>query len=193
MKESRSGFAKPRTESDVDWVEIKNYCGLECMKLAEMMKRVIQAHRDAGLQLTAFNGAGSTGAAMLEKMNARAFIKRRWTPTKSLSGGKVVKGKPKWLDLSYEPHLKDAISRAFFGGRFEVSRVGPYLGPVWSYDISSAYPYAICFLPCLVHGSWEHRTMHDGLQREVEEASAALVRYELPHTRGVGRINNNAW
>jgi hypothetical protein len=189
MKAGRSEFKRPSKENDPDWIEIKRYCALECRKMAELGAKLVEAHNAAGLQLRSYYGAGSTGGTMLESMGAEQYMKKRY-PSYNLKLRKQVQ---KLGRLKYPPELQHAIGCGFFGGRFEISRVGPYLGPVWSYDIASAYPYAICFLPCLVHGSWEHRTMHDGLQREVEEASAALVRYELPHTRGVGRINNNAW
>ena len=50
---------------------------------------------------------------------------------------------------------KDAIARAFFGGRFENAKVGPVREALWNYDISSAYPYQMTFLPCSVTANLE--------------------------------------
>jgi hypothetical protein len=36
-------------------------------------------------------------------------------------------------------------SSAFFGGRFENSVIGPIQKEIFSYDISSAYPYQLFF------------------------------------------------
>ena len=191
MKDGRSEFKRPPSEDDADWVEVKRYCALECRKMADLGQRLIDAHNEAGLELDAYYGAGSTGGVMLESMQARKFARKQFFPYDRIT--KKTSTKPTWGRIKYPKELEHAIGSAFFGGRFEISKVGPHLGEVWSYDISSAYPYAMCFLPCLVHGTWEHRAMHDGLQAEVEKASAALVRYELPHARGVGKINTSAW
>lgn len=51
--------------------------------------------------------------------------------------------------------LMNLANEAYYGGRFEITRVGPVKGPVYEYDINSAYPYAMSdVLPCLRHGSW---------------------------------------
>jgi hypothetical protein len=191
MKGMRSEFKRPKSENDPEWLEVKMYCGLECRKMADLAERLLQAHTDAGLKLTQYFGAGSTGAAMLDKMNARQFIREEFHPTDKKTGKQVAKAV--WLAIQYQPALLNAIACSFFGGRFEISRVGPYIGTVWSYDISSAYPYAFTFLPCLSHGKWERRSYHAGLQGEIERASAAIVRYELPYVRGLGRINRAGW
>jgi hypothetical protein len=185
MKDARSDFKRPQSEDHPDWVEIKRYCGLECRKMASLADLLLKAHVKAGLKLTQYFGAGSTGAAMLEKMGTRKFIRREYKPKGS---SKVV-----WLKLEYPDVLTYAIGCSFFGGRFEISRMGPYEKPVWSYDISSAYPYAFTFLPCMVHGKWERRSFSDSLQREIESSTTALVRYELPYVHGMGKINRKGW
>lgn len=54
--------------------------------------------------------------------------------------------------------VNHAARYAYAGGRFEQFRCGGYEGPVWEYDINSAYPYAISQLPSLSHGNWEYVT-----------------------------------
>lgn len=44
---------------------------------------------------------------------------------------------------------------AYYGGRFEVSCIGDIPGPIYQYDINSAYANTYKDLPCLVHGTWE--------------------------------------
>jgi hypothetical protein len=150
MKARRSTFRRN------EWEKIKDYCGQECRKMALLAKRLLEAHEEAGLKLTSYYGAGSTAARMLkEKFDAKLFI-----------------GKPL-------PAMIEAISCGFFGGRFEMSRVGPVRQHVYSYDIASAYPYQFTFLPCLACGHWE---LHRGeeLQRRIEESETALIHYDLP-------------
>ena len=53
--------------------------------------------------------------------------------------------------------LEVGASGAFYGGRFEVSRIGHIPGPVWEFDLNSAYPDATPKLPCSLHTRWVHR------------------------------------
>jgi hypothetical protein len=185
MKGKRPDFARPKSENDEEWLEIKRYCVLECQKMAELAQRLLTAHDEAGLKLKQYFGAGSTGAAMLERMKAKSYIRvKRIDP---------VTKKVSWRRPLYDPYLQDAIARAFFGGRFEISRRGPVRERCWSYDISSAYPYAFTFLPCLVHGSWEYHNWSSGLLQSVKQATAALVQYRLPYHSGIKLHHYKDW
>lgn len=190
MKVKRPEFKRPKSETDPEWLEVKRYCGLECEKMAELATKLLNAHDEAGLHLRAFFGAGSTGAAMLDKMHARDFIRK----PRELDNGKKV-----FARIDYPIHLLEAIACAFFGGRFETSCYGPIERKVWSYDISSAYPYAFTFLPCLVHGAW--RQVKAGrdpdMMRQIREAHSAVVRYRLPPSDSIrvieGMASDVAW
>lgn len=48
----------------------------------------------------------------------------------------------------------EAARQSYYGGWFEIMMHGPVPGVTHSYDINSAYPYAIAQLPCLLHGVW---------------------------------------
>jgi hypothetical protein len=156
MKDKRSEFDK---ESQDD---IRAYCLEECRCIAELARKLVDAHTNAGLKLKTFYGAGSSGAAMLNKMGIREKI--RPAPEE----------------------MKDAIASAFFGGRFENGVIGAIRDPIWSYDISSAYPYQITFLPCLIHGRWEH-TKSAKLAREKR---TTLIRYSLTPN---AKISKGSW
>lgn len=149
MKEKRAHLDQEDNET------VLRYCLQECRCLAALVKKLVQAHIDAELPLRAFFGAGSTASALLDKMNIR-----------DLRGD----GGP--------DEMAEAVASAFFGGRFEHIVVGPIAGPVYSYDISSAYPYQLCFLPCLVCARWERTKSW----RRVESARHACIRYQLPDT-----------
>ena len=53
--------------------------------------------------------------------------------------------------------VQDAAQYGYAGGRFELFRMGRHLGPVYSLDINSAYPWAISQLPSLSEGFWRHK------------------------------------
>lgn len=133
MKNKRGALEKETVE------DVKGYCQLECWKLAKMMRKVIDAHDKAGIPLTRYEGAGSTATALLRANDVSTF-----------------KG-PRHKDISQaNPDLARAMASAFFGGRFEDSMVGIVREPVFGFDISSAYPYALTHLSCLACGKWRY-------------------------------------
>lgn len=145
MKNQRSDFDK------LDREQVREYCYSECAKIGELAHKLTDAHLEAGLKLRNYYGAGSTGSAILTDMGIK---KKRGTIPEV---------------------MMPAVAQAFFGGRFENARIGPVEGPVYSYDINSAYPYQLYFMPCQIHGKWYHTTKRTGL----EDCRAALVRYSL--------------
>jgi hypothetical protein len=145
MKDKRSEFDKLPKE------QVRSYCFEECACMATLSRKLVEAHEKVGLNLKSFYGAGSSASAMLGAMNIRDQIR------------------------GFPPEMRDAIARAFFGGRFENSVIGQIDGTVYNYDISSAYPYQITFLPCLVHGRWEHTLK----RKKLDDCRTAFVRYGL--------------
>ena len=137
--------------------EVKAYCRKECHLLACMMRKVIEAHEKAGIPLKRFDGAGSTASALL-KLNEVASYKGT-----------------RHRDL--EPQLAHAIASAFFGGRFEDDVVGIVEDPVYSFDISSAYPFAQTFLPCLSCGQW--RFSEKTTLEELQKARLAVAAFRV--------------
>lgn len=158
MKDKRSEFDKESRDS------VRDYCYEECRCMAELAHKLIDAHERVGLKLTAYYGAGSSGGAMLNVMGIKEKIK---PPI---------------------PEMRDAVARAFFGGRFENSVIGGIREPLDGWDISSAYPYHITFLPCLEHGFWK-RTRKES---DLEHSRHALVRYSLEHITA-REVSNTAW
>lgn len=147
-----SGMKDKRAEFTMDdSVDVRNYCLEECLCMAKLARKLLNAHTEAGLTLTSFYGAGSSAAAMLKKMG----IKDQIVPPP---------------DQMLMP-----VAQAFFGGRFENSVIGEIEGPVYNYDISSAYPYQTYFLPCLIHAKWSHTRKESRL----EHSRQALVHYRL--------------
>jgi hypothetical protein len=65
-------------------------------------------------------------------------------------------GMPKRDELNIPDEVNDAAVAAYYGGRFETTAVGEVPGPIYAYDINSAYPDAMRRLPCVIHGTWEN-------------------------------------
>ena len=108
----------------------RKYCQLECVLLAKLAQALIDAHEEEDLRLTSFYGPGSTASVLLKSVRADE------------------------QNADVPPEMREAVDSAYFGGRFECSRVGPVEGPIYAYDIASAYPYAFARLPCFAHGRW---------------------------------------
>lgn len=60
------------------------------------------------------------------------------------------------LDRPSDYRIEYASRCAYAGGRFELFRAGHYEEDIYSYDINSAYPYAISQLPNMRSGHWHH-------------------------------------
>lgn len=151
MKDKRSNFDQLTTK------EIENYCFEECRYMATLSRKLTQAHIKAEIPLKNYFGAGSSAEAMMLVMNVKEHVKqaRSENPT---------------------PDFVEYVQRcAFFGGRFENGRIGAVTGKVYGKDISSAYPYQLVSLPCLIHGRWEHTTD----RKAIENARTAIVHYTL--------------
>lgn len=152
MKEKRGSFQDESPE------EVEYYCKLECHLLAQMMRKVIEAHDRAGIHLTRFDGAGSTASAILKKHGVKEF-----------KGPKVDE---------YPRELSEAIKSAFVGGRFENSMVGCVETPVHEFDIGSAYPYAQTMLPCMKCGRWK-KVKGPRLKQKVERSVVAVCKFRV--------------
>src|SRR5208337_2619353 len=97
----------------------EKYCQAETRLLAELVTRLVNAHEQADIKLRSFYGPGSSAAVVLEEMGAESQKARV----------------PERMTL--------AVLGAYFGGRFECSRVGPVKARrLYAYDIASAYPHA---------------------------------------------------
>jgi len=155
MKDQRADFDKLTPE------EIEEYCFLEVRHMAALTRKLVEAHDAVGLKLTGFYGAGSCATALLKVM------------------GIADKLRPP------PEEMQDAVARAFFGGRFENSRIGRIREKAYNYDISSAYPYQLCFLPCLVHARWELTRN----RRKLNDVRHALVRYGFRNNAGITHLD----
>lgn len=112
-------------ESDADLIR---YTTLECKLLSVWMSHMIRLHEQSGISLRSYCGAGSTAAAM-------------------------IRGKG-WMPPVIPPEVRQCAEQAYYGGRSEISRIGPAGGPIYGYDINSAYPHALTQLPDLDGARW---------------------------------------
>jgi hypothetical protein len=113
--------------------EVKEYCRVECELLASLMEEFRRVCHAAGIFPRTWNGAGKLSAYLHSKFE---------TITAAA------------LETLVPPEVRQLAADAYYGGRFEVTRIGEVPGPVHEADIGSAYPSAMRGLPCLLHGQW---------------------------------------
>lgn len=123
--------AKRATFAADDIPDIRDYNLLECRLLSKGARRLTQLITDTGINTKGqFYSAATVAAALMREHDVNQYRK---DPPKALRG---------------------PIHEAYFGGRAEVSRIGPIDGPIYGYDIRSAYPSMMVTLPCLACGRW---------------------------------------
>ena len=135
-KEIRDAIAEDKKRRDIFETitqRERDYCHQECILLAELMERLRDYCHAAGIVPNTWNGAGKLASA-LHKLHG------------TLKSDEIIERTPK-------PVL-DLANMAYYGGRFEITTTGEINQPVYEYDIKSAYPDAMRFLPCLEHGTW---------------------------------------
>lgn len=145
MKQRRSEF----TTGDFD--QILRYCLQECGLLVLLVQELFKALDKAGIRLSRFDGAGAIAGSMLRDNNIRHHIPRP------------------------DDEIYRAIQRSYAGGRIEAVRVGNYEGPVWKYDINSAYPSAALLCPSWRDATWQRE------ERPDPQAIASLVAVEYSY------------
>ena len=136
MKEERANFTE-RT-----YPAVKTYCNLELRLLYRGVQKFKSLVEDQGWTPRWWHSAGSISAVVMSKREIQKHIGRNKDGSES--------------DVP-EPVAILARDSAYYGGRFEVARVGLQAGPLYNYDIHSAYPAAAVDLPSLTGGRWEHR------------------------------------
>lgn len=114
-------------------IEERQYNTLECVLLEQLMAKFKIACDNANMTPALWEGAGWLATRMYQLHN---------NPTRE--------------ETVLPEDIAPLADLAYYGGRFEVLRYGRIRGPIYDYDINSAYPSNMSELPCLLpnHGQW---------------------------------------
>lgn len=129
-----------------------------------MMQRMMVKFRDvmyrAGFKLKQWYGPGAIATYLIQTKKLKNHIQN--TPS--------------------IPEVHNASKHAYAGGRFELFQIGRVQGPVYGYDINSAYPHAMSNAPSLglEHGNWEYHRSPDGI------AEFGIYHISFEYGTGVG-------
>lgn len=101
-------------------------------------------------------------ANLMEKFRAvcqqTGYVPKQWEGPGWLAScmmGRHKVPKTKQIEDKVPPGCWRAANDAYYGGRFEIFKVG-HVDDCNEYDICSAYPTSYVDLPCLLHAQWEH-------------------------------------
>ena len=128
--------------------EIRRYCLTELRLGEEGIHALLDRVETIGYRPNAWHSPGSIAAAAMRRHGVKDYI-----------------GDPP----AAVQRIADA---AYFGGRFEARMLGFFKGPLWHYDINSAYPSALVQLPCLDCGTWKRR--RPGKPADMDQPHALL-------------------
>lgn len=117
-----------------------DYCKLECDMLVLLMNKFRDVCYELKLYPQEWQGPGRLVSAVLAR---EKYPRSKDVP---LWNG------PRGADIA------ELANGAYYGGRFEAGIIGDVPGPIYQYDINSAYPAVYRTLPCLLHGVWEQFT-----------------------------------
>lgn len=138
-----------------DMPEVLRYWKAEIQLMERMTERFREVMFNAGFKLTRWYGPGALASYVIRTKGLRDHIQNR----------------------PFENEVHEASKHAYAGGRFELFRVGRVEGPVYGYDINSAYPYALSNAPSLGadHGEWRY------VQQPTDIAEFGVYRIRYAH------------
>lgn len=127
--------------------ETIDYCVLECRNLALLMSEFRKVCIEADTVPERWCGAGWMAASVLKK---HGIPKRPPTANEALR----VSARPQLRRPERDSEFERAANEAYYGGRFEVSTIGHIAGPIYEYDVNSAYPQQCpgCRARCIPDG-----------------------------------------
>lgn len=130
-QEVKDGKAARQNFGPTDLPTIIAYNRVELTALVALVGKLKDGLYSAGINLSRWYGAGAIATHLLSAHGAKSDIAE--TP----------------------PEVQEAALVAYFGGRIEAGRTGQIAGPIYNFDLRSAYPDAMRTLPNLANGRWE--------------------------------------
>ena len=157
--------------SDIE--SIDPYNALEIELLQQLMEKFRAACKAVGYIPAKWQGPGQLAEAMLAK-----------------HGVALSRNVPLLNDEKYDDLIRFARN-AFYGGRPEISAIGPVDRPVRQADINSAYPAAMLHVPCLEHGEWSYVEYPEPIRAQDIECDYGI--FYGSYTHHVGRGKRTRW
>lgn len=146
-----------------DLPTIREYNRDEVLWLVKLCEKLNEIFTSQGIVLKKWHGPGAVAEYVLGKR-----------------GMDVHKEYPIFRPDSVPIALWEAWDCAYFGGRTETMGIGAFF-KAWSYDINSAYPYALSTLETLDYGTNWKQVNKPGNPRKYPMQSVFLVSWNVPN------------
>lgn len=142
--------------------DIEPYWETELVLMVELMTKFRRILYDAGYTITQWHGAGALASFCLGRAAVSAH-----------------------LDKSLDEPILRASRSAYIGGRFQPFKCGYYEGPVYGYDVNTAYGYTFSRLPSLQNGKWNYTENPDRQDTADRRMGLYHIRYRSRNTGAV--------
>jgi hypothetical protein len=141
--------------------EIVKYWGIEGRLMVELMEYMRDLFAAADYYPKSWHGPAVLGRELLRNNDIKSAM---------------CNTREEW------PEVWIASRYAFAAGRFQQWLAGLYEGPVFNYDVNSAYPYAMQFLPNLATGIWKRITRRNIDRSKIHRERFCLyrIKYSSP-------------
>jgi hypothetical protein len=156
------GKADRSTFKASDLPRIKRYNAAECQYLVRLCERLRDILESQSIHLTKWHGPGAVADHVLGKRGINLHTEY-----------------PNFQEDAVPRGLLEAWDCAYYGGRFETMGIGTYRN-VQSYDINSAYPYALSGLSALTYAQkWQRHLSPTGPNHG--QNAVYLVSWDVNH------------
>lgn len=120
-----------------------------------------------------------------ERLNAVTLRPRRWDGPGAIAAALLTREGVKHAMAECPADVQEAARYAYAGGRFEPIQYGISQETAYEYDINSAYPFALQYVPNLNCGRWEKCTT-GARQAESHANPQELQHFALYHVKFTG-------
>ena len=157
----RRGKSTRSTASLDDSMRLYNI--LENQALSRVLEKLNEGFQTLGIHLkpSQWFGPGQAAQAWLKGRAITTQRLREVTPREVLEAARI----------------------SYIAGWFELMMHGIIPGNAYEYDINSAYPYIISWLPCLEHGEWTHQENPDFSGYQHLSTLPAFRKYTLVYAK----------
>ena len=162
----------------------------------QLMENLRDTLIEARLVPAKWYGPSAIISSVYRQVNLKQHMNR---PESDLTRERKEKnGRIQRPDTGFAYTLPDDVNRvarnSFAGGRFEQFKIGYYEGPVYGYDITSAYPYAMLTLPSLSSGQWNYidsTGLREWRRKGRNELPWGFYRIHYGGPKSLGRLMNH--
>lgn len=154
------------TFTNDDFKTVRHYNDLELVNLVLLLEELRIRLNKVGIRLKRWDGPGAIATVLLSRYKVPDAM------------------------AECPEEVARAARFAYAGGRFEPIKLGVNDEPAYEYDLNSAYPYALQFLPNLNNGRWIYRDKNIPRPKRRESFTLYHVQFWVHPSQQTENTNN---